>query len=172
MPIDQDNDDEALKKQNDYEPYKFSGKNYSLDLSVHRSILRNLRKWTLSYLGANQCIQLNQYTPLEKLQENERGRDIDLLVKVLKIFEKDEQTLELRIKDNTNKLWFLMLPKLKFGGIINVRAGEIVRVRSVIRDQTTRRNVITAKATTNILKFIPIAKVIHTMYEKIEDLQN
>ena len=90
----------------------------------------------------------------------------------MKIFEKDEQTLELRIKDNTNKLWFLMLPKLKFGGIINVRAGEIVRVRSVIRDQTTRRNVITAKATTNILKFIPIAKVIHTMYEKIEDLQN
>ena len=95
-----------------------------------------------------------------------------MLVKVLKVFEKDEQTLELRIKDNTNKLWFLMLPKLKFGGIINVRAGEIVRVRSVIRDQTTRRNVITAKATTNILKFIPIAKVIHTMYEKIEDLQN
>ena len=71
---------------------------------------------------------------MEKLQENERGKDIDLLVKVLKIFEKDEQTLELRIKDNTNKLWFLMLPKLKFGGIINVRAGEIVRVRSVIRD--------------------------------------
>ena len=88
------------------------------------------------------------------------------------MFEKDEQTLELRIKDNTNKLWFLMLPKLKFGGILNVKIGEIVRVRSVIRDQTTRRNVITAKATTNILKFVSNAKVIKTMSDRIEDMKD
>jgi hypothetical protein len=174
MPVDEtaNGEDGAKIGNSEYEPYKFSGKNYSLDMVAHKPLLRGLRKWALNYMGTNQCIQLNQYTQLEKLNEQERGRDIDLLVKVLKVSEKDEQTLELRIKDNTNILWFLMLPKLKFGGIINIRPGEIVRVRSVVKEVTTRRNVITAKATTNILKFVENAKVIKTMTERIEELKD
>ena len=174
MPVDEKANGEDVVKigNSEYEPYKFSGKNYSLDMVAHKPLLRGLRKWALNYMGTNQCIQLNQYTQLEKLNEQERGRDIDLLVKVLKVSEKDEQTLELRIKDNTNILWFLMLPKLKFGGIINIRPGEIVRVRSVVKEVTTRRNVITAKATTNILKFVENAKVIRTMTERIEELKD
>jgi len=107
---------------------------------------------------------LNQYTPLSKRQDpKERGKDMDLLVKVLKVLDKDEQTLEVRIKDITNTLWSLMLPRIKFGGILSIRTDDIVRVRSVVRDQTTQRNVILAKASTNILKFMPEAKVIKTM---------
>jgi hypothetical protein len=37
----------------------------------------------------------------------EENREFDLLVKVLKIFEKDEFNLELRIKDTSNELWFI-----------------------------------------------------------------
>ena len=65
------------------------------------------------------------------MPEQEKGKDIDLLVKVLKVHEKDEQTVELRIKDLTDQLWFLNLPKHRFGGILNIRTGEIIRVRSV-----------------------------------------
>ena len=100
---------------------------------------------------------------LKKIRQIEKGKDIDLLVKVLKVHEKDEQTVELRIKDMTSSLYFLNLPKLRFGGILNIRAGEIIRVRSVIPDLTSRRNVIPHKSTTNILKFLPSAKIVAHM---------
>ena len=54
----------------------------------------------------------------------EENREFDLLVKVLKIFEKDEFNLELRIKDTSNELWFITIPKLKYGSI---KEGEIIR---------------------------------------------
>ena len=77
-------------------------------------------------------------------------REIDLLVKILKIFEKDEYTLELRIKDISNEMWFIVIPKLKFG---NLKEGEIVRIRSVEVNITSKRNVINYKPSTNILRF-------------------
>lgn len=166
--VDEMQVDEGMgKSRADYEPYKFSSKNYTLDMTVHKKILRSLRKWAVSYLSENQCIQLNQYTEVDQMKGD---KDIDLLCKVLKVYEKDEQTLELRIKDNTNTLWFLMLPKLKFGNVLTVRPGEIVRVRSVKRDLATRRNVLSHQSYTNIMKFLPCAKVIATMSKKIEDM--
>ena len=95
--------------------------------------------------------------------EIDKGRDIDLLVKVLKVFEKDEHNLELRIKDNSNQLWFLTIPKLRFGGNINIREGEIIRVRSVVKDQTSRGKRVNSKMSTNILKFLPSAKIVSDM---------
>ena len=53
----------------------------------------------------------------------EENREFDLLVKVLKIFEKDEFNLELRIKDISNEMWFITIPKLKYGSI---KEGEII----------------------------------------------
>ena len=46
-------------------------------------------------------IHKSNYTPLKDVSHisPEEGKEIDLLVKVLKVLEKDEQTLELRIKD-------------------------------------------------------------------------
>jgi len=41
-------------------------------------------------------------------------KEFDLLVKVIKVFEKDEHTLELRIKDISNEMWFMTVAKLKF----------------------------------------------------------
>ena len=89
---------------------------------------------------------------------------------MLKVHEKDEQTVELRIKDVTSSLWFLNLPKLRFGGILNIRAGEIIRVRSVLRDVSSRRNIITHKPTTNIIKFLPSAKIVGHMQKEIKDM--
>lgn len=47
-------------------------------------------------------------------------------------------------------MWFIVIPKLKFG---NLREGEIVRIRSVEVNLTSKRNVISCKPMTNILKF-------------------
>ena len=106
------------------------------------------------------------------MPEQEKGKDIDLLVKVLKVHEKDEQTVELRIKDLTDQLWFLNLPKHRFGGILNTRCGEIIRVRSVTQDTTSRRNIMTHKPTTNILKFLPSCKIVAHMRKEIKEISD
>jgi len=70
----------------------------------------------------------------------------------------------------TSSLFFLNLPKLRFGGILNIRVGEIIRVRSVLPDATSRRNIVTHKQTTNILKFLPSAKIVSHMETEIKDM--
>lgn len=40
----------------EYEPYKYSGKNYSLDMALHRPILRNMRRFAVEYLQENTTI--------------------------------------------------------------------------------------------------------------------
>ena len=80
----------------------------------------------------------------------EENKEFDLLVKVLKIFEKDEFNLELRIKDTSNEMWFITIPKLKFGSI---KEGEIIRIRSVKVNIASKRNVIETRPSTNILRF-------------------
>jgi len=48
------------------------------------------------------------------LRESQDSKPTDLLVKVIKVFEKDEDTLELRIKDTSDELFFMTINKLKF----------------------------------------------------------
>ena len=84
---------EGRPGQSDYDPYKWSNKNYSIDMSVHKHILKALRKWAIDYLANNMVAHISSYTALVKLrnqEEKEKGRDLDLLVKVLKVHEKDE----------------------------------------------------------------------------------
>lgn len=55
----------------------------------------------MEYFYTNSVIHKSNYTPLKDvaLIPVEESKEFDLLVKVLKVMEKDEQTLELRIKD-------------------------------------------------------------------------
>jgi len=48
-----------------YQPYKFSGKSYSQDLSVEKPILDNLRRWAIDYFADNSVIHKSNYTPLK-----------------------------------------------------------------------------------------------------------
>lgn len=154
-----------------YQPYKFSGKSYSQDLSVEKAILDNLRRWTIDYFANNSVIHQSNYTPLKEVAKinPDEGKEIDLLVKVLKVLEKDEQTLELRIKDISQEMWFLTLPRIKFTNLINFKEGEILRIRSVTRDSTSKRNMIVAKNLTNVLKFMPGMQIVKDLQALIQD---
>jgi hypothetical protein len=141
-------------------PYRFSGKNYSFDQSNDGSTLENIRRWSLDYFANNSVINRSNYHKLKELHQLEDPKkEFDLLVKIIKVFEKDEHTLELRIKDISNELWFMTVQKLKFANH-QVRQGDIVRFRSVVRAPTSERNVIDCKNITNILKFQPSAKIV------------
>ena len=95
-------------------------------------------------------------------------QEFDLLVKILKVFEKDENTFELRIKDSSQKMWFMNVPRLKFHPSV-LRQGEIVRVRCVEMNLTTKRDVIQVKPYTNILRISPQARVHQELSNLIED---
>ena len=62
------------------------------------------------------------------------------------------------------------MPKLRFGGNLSIREGEIIRVRSVVKDQTSRGKRVNWKMSTNILKFIPCAKIVKDMQTIIKEL--
>lgn len=98
---DVDMQDAENNTSSSYQPYKFSGKSYSQDISVEKSILDNLRRWAVNYFAENTVVHKSNYTPLKDVAKfsPDDQREIDLLVKVLKSHERDEQTLELRVKD-------------------------------------------------------------------------
>lgn len=85
-----------------YTPYKFSGKSYSFDYHQEKEIVDKLREWQDKYFMKNSWIFKQMSRELGKLKELSENKEIDLLVKILKIFEKDEYDLELRIKDISN----------------------------------------------------------------------
>lgn len=47
-----------------------------------------------------------------------------------------------------------------------------MRVRSVVRDTTSQRNIVMAKATTNILRFLPCAKIAADMSRIVDELKD
>lgn len=100
-----------------------------------------------------------------KLKEKSDGREIDLIVKILKITNKDDYDLELRIKDASNEVWFIIIPKLKFGAL---REGEIVRIRSVEVNMLSKRNVVLCKPSTNILKFTFRNSIVQEMKQAVQ----
>ena len=62
-------------------------------------------------------------------------------------------------------MWFIVIPKLKFG---TLREGEIVRIRSVEVNLTSKRNVISCKPSTNILRFTHKNSIVQEMKQSIE----
>ena len=47
--------------QTDYDPYKWSNKNYSLDMSVHKNILKVLRRWAISHLSEHMVVHISTF---------------------------------------------------------------------------------------------------------------
>lgn len=103
-------------------------------------------------------------TPLKELRDLQKT-EFDLLVKVLKVFERDEYNLELRIKDLSNEMWFITVPKIKFGTLAE---GQVIRIRSVKVNYTSKRNIVETKPSTNILRFTAQNAIVAEMMEKVE----
>jgi len=115
-----------------YTPYKFSGIDYSFNPEVDKFLVNNMREFTDKYFQRSPWWIYKSLGKLlgnlkEEMNESTNS-EFDILVKILKIYEKDDFNLEMRIKDITNELWFIIVPKLKFG---KLKENDIVRIRSV-----------------------------------------
>mmetsp|Transcript_12948 Transcript_12948/g.12829 ORF Transcript_12948/g.12829 Transcript_12948/m.12829 type:complete len:336 (+) Transcript_12948:363-1370(+) len=172
---EEDNEEKQVrrKERKKYAPYRFSGKSYSFDMHHEKAVLDHMRVWANSYFSKSSVIHSGMYSLLRDIKEEQsqlnETKEFDLLCKVLKIFEKDEHSFEVRIKDVSQVMWFMTIPKHKFP---NMSQGEIVRIRSVEVNLTTNRNVIQIKPSTNIMRICPQAKVVQELLRTIEDETN
>lgn len=147
-----DNDSEnGGNFQGRYKPYRFSGKAHSFDPQVEKPILKYIRSWAQDYLNANSVIHKSSSTPLSECHSLPEKKEVDLLVKIIKVFERDEYSLELRVKDLSQESWPMTLNKMM--NVEQFQPGDVYRVRGVYAEQTAERAVITTKQSTNFLKF-------------------
>jgi hypothetical protein len=109
-----------------------SGKHYSFE-KHEEALLANTRKWASNYFQQFNVISSDLYTPLAKAAAH-KG-DFDVVAKVTQVFELDEYTNELRLRDASGAAtWNVLALKLKFP---NVHAGDVVRIRSATYDETS-----------------------------------
>ena len=87
---------------------------------------------------------------MSTMREQIENTDFDLLVRIIRIVDKDELNLELKIKDLSLDTWYLTIPKLKFGSL---KEGEVIKIRTVKINITSKKNIIELQPSSNLMKF-------------------
>jgi len=93
------------------------------------------------------CCDLNKASKQE--------RDFDVCAKVLQVFEIDEYTNELKLRDSSNETFYTLALKLKFP---HIRSGSVVRIRSATFDETSNKKMLVLQHYSNIMTFINSSK--------------
>lgn len=133
---------------NDNTATTFSGKHYSFE-KTEAATLANTRKWASQYFTQYNVVSDNMFTPLAKAAA-QKG-DFDVVAKISQVFELDEYTNELRLRDSSASSWNVLALKLKFP---HVKVGDVIRIRSVTYDETsTQKKVLLLSHYSNILTF-------------------
>jgi len=98
-------------------------------------------------------------------KKSDGNQDFDVNAKVLHVFELDDYTNELKLKDASGAVYFVLALKLKFPYIQN---GSIVRIRSATFDSTSTKKVLILQHYSNIMTHISSSKLAATL-SKITD---
>jgi hypothetical protein len=139
-------------------PYAFSGKR-STHERQDTAIQTALKKWATTFFASNNVISDAQITPLAKASK--KPKDFDVVAKVLQVFELDEYTNELKLRDASNETYYTLALKLKFP---HVRQGSVVRIRSATHDETSsKKRVLILQHYSNIMTFISSSKLAATV---------
>ena len=143
-------------------PYAFSGKRSTLE-KQDMAIQQTLRKWanTLfgsSNVGGDNCMDLKK--------ASKQSSDFDVCAKVLQVFELDEYTNELKLRDNSGETFWTLALKLKFP---HIRSGSVVRIRSATYDETSSKKVLVLQHYSNIMTFINSSKLAASLSKVSDD---
>lgn len=145
------------------EPFGHNGKKFSFE-KHEKETLNRVRKFAQSHFASNNVLSSDMHVALSKASSQKN--DFDVLAKVLQIFEKDEFTNELKIRDGSNKTWYVLALKLKFP---HLAVNDVVRIRSAIYDETSRKNVLNLSHYSNILTFVSNSKLAKEIRNKVSD---
>lgn len=145
-------------------PYAFSGKRSTLERQ-DVAILSTLRKWANNLFAST---NVGSERAVELKKASKQNGDFDVVAKVLQVFELDEYTNELKLRDASGETFYTLALKLKFP---HVRHGSVVRIRSATFDETSSKKVLVLQHYSNIMTFIHSSKTASTV-SKVSDEKN
>jgi hypothetical protein len=142
-------------------PYAFSGKR-STHERQDSAIQTTLKKWANNLFSQTMCCADNVGTAVTPLNRASKASgDFDVVAKVLQVFELDDYTNELKLRDQSNETFYTLALKLKFP---HVRAGSVVRIRSATYDETSKqKKVLILQHYSNIMTLISSSKLAATV---------
>jgi len=145
-------------------PYAYSGKK-STQEPQDMAIVKTLKKWTNTFFAQNEVINSKDMTAL-KSASNQDG-DFDFVAKVLQVFQLDEYTNELKLKDTSGGTYYTLALRIKFP---HLKEGSVVKVRSATHDETSSsKKVLVLQHYSNIMTFISSSKLANTVGGKVTD---
>jgi len=93
--------------------------------------------------------------------------DFDVNARVLQVFDLDEYTNELKLRDGSGEVFYTLALKLKFPHLSN---GSVVRIRSASLDETSKnKRVLVLQHYSNIMTFISSSKLASTLSKVADD---
>lgn len=114
-----------------------------------------MKKWANSFFASNNAVPDSKVTPLKGAAK--AARTFDVVAKILQVFELDEYTNELKLRDGSGETYYTLALKLKFP---HLRAGSVVRIRSASYDETSlTKKVLVLQHYSNIMTFIGSSKL-------------
>lgn len=84
----------------------------------------------------------------------------------MKVYEDEEDSYWIRVKDKDGKCWKIQVDKIKYP---ELRKDEIIRIKSGRGNLINGENVLELRAHTNILKFIKDSKLVKSLFKNIND---
>jgi hypothetical protein len=97
-------------------------------------------------------------------------KDFDVVAKILQVFELDEYTNELKLRDQSGEVYYTLALKLKFP---HLKAGAVVKIRSATHDITAQnKNVLVLQHYSNIMTFIGSSKLAATVSKNVTNERN
>jgi hypothetical protein len=142
-------------------PYAFSGKRSTLERQ-DVAILNTLRKWSVNFFASSN-VALDRTIELKKASKH--SGDFDVVAKILQVFELDEYSNELKLRDLSGETFYTIALKLKFP---HLRTGSVVRIRSATFDETSAKNTLVLQHYSNIMTFISSSKTAAAV-SKVQD---
>jgi hypothetical protein len=148
-------------------PYAFSGKK-STQERQDTAILQALKKYANGYFASQNVVDDKNVTSLAKASKS--NGDFDVVAKVLQVFELDEYTNELKLRDASGETFYTLALKLKFP---HLRQGSVVKIRSATYDETSlNKKMLVLQHYSNIMTFISSSKLASTLSVKVSDEKN
>lgn len=107
----------------------------------------------------------NNLVPLKNAANTES--DFDVVAKILQVFQLDEYTNELKLKDTSGTVFYTLALRIKFP---HLKEGAVVKIRSATYDETsTAKKVLVLQHYSNIMTFISSSKLASNVSGKVSD---
>lgn len=147
-------------------PYAISG-HRATEERQDGSIVSTLKNWAnMTFKSVDVCGKIDQKTVSLKDASKKSG-DFDVVAKITQMFELDDYTNEVKLRDMSGTTYYVLALKVKFP---HLKTGAVVKIRSATYDTTSGdKNCLILQHYSNIMTFIASSKKASDVSSKVSD---